>query len=103
VKTLWNVTLGLLALAAVPRPCAAQWGWPPPNYSTTGVNHCDGSHYRGLLAVWRDWRCRRRGEVPPGAVVSGAGEPHAVALPGAVPAPPQPALPPALPPAAAPR
>jgi hypothetical protein len=79
---------GLLAVAWAPVPCSAQWGWPPPGYSPTGVRACDGSHYRGLCAVWRD---RRRG-IRPGwcgdcglpAALSPAAAPTA---PGAAPVP----------------
>jgi len=39
----------------------AQWGWPPPGYSVTGVRACDGSRYRGLCQVLRDRHCRSRG------------------------------------------
>jgi hypothetical protein len=55
VKQTLIVALGVLALAALPLPGRAEWGWPPPGYSTTGVRACDGYHYRGLCEVVRDW------------------------------------------------
>jgi hypothetical protein len=39
--------------------CIAQWGWPPPGYSTTGVRCSDGYRYRGLCQVWRDRKAGR--------------------------------------------
>jgi hypothetical protein len=79
------VILGLLAVAWAPARCRAQWGWPPPGYSPTGVRACDGSHYRGLCAVWRD---RRRGIRPGWCGDCGLpAAPSAVPTPAAAPAP----------------
>jgi len=55
MKRVVILLLGLFVLACAPA-CRAQWGWPPPGYSTTGVRACDGSQYRGLCAVLRDYR-----------------------------------------------
>jgi hypothetical protein len=82
-------TISLLAILSAPLPCRAQWGWPPPGYSCSGVSASDNSHYRGLLARWRD---RRRdcgcggpaveafsatpsGAVPPGTPAAAPGTP----------------------------
>jgi hypothetical protein len=61
MKRLWTLALGLVALASVSPPAHAEWGWPPPGYSATGIRACDGSQYRGLCAVIRD---RRHGHGP---------------------------------------
>jgi hypothetical protein len=49
-------------LIAVPLTGRAEWGWPPPNYSVTGVRP-DGVHFRGLCEILRDrgwgWRLRQ--------------------------------------------
>jgi len=60
------VTFGLVMLVLTPLPCAAQWGWPPPGYSPTGVRACDGSRYRGLCEVLRDLRRSKRSDCPTG-------------------------------------
>jgi hypothetical protein len=86
--------LGLLAVAAAPLPGQAEWGWPPPGYSTTGVRACDGSQYRGLCARLRD----RRHGVQPGCIV----ENPAPCDGGACGLPPAPASAPAAPQAPAP-
>ena len=96
MKRVLTLALGLLVLAAAPLPGRAEWGWPPPGYSTTGVRACDGSQYRGLCAVIRD----RRHGVRPGCVPAtptpcdggACGAPAAPAAPAtALPAPqPQP-------------
>src|SRR5262249_42729933 len=96
MKPIVTITLGLLLAAGIARPCAAQWGWPPPGYSTSTRCAADGSHYRGLREVWRDWRCRRRGEVAPATVVPNSTPVASSSAPAAVPAVPQPA-PPTLP------
>jgi hypothetical protein len=36
---------------------AQQYGWPPPNYSVTGVRAEDGYHYRNLRQVLHDRGC----------------------------------------------
>jgi hypothetical protein len=51
--------IGILLSLAATNECVAQWGWPPPGYSVTGVRFCDGYHYRGLCQVWRDRRSGR--------------------------------------------
>jgi hypothetical protein len=85
VKRFLLVTLGLLTLAAAPLPCRAQWGWPPPGYSTTGVRACDNSLYRGLCARLRDHRhgrhagCAQPDDPPDGGIVP---------VPAATPLPP---------------
>jgi hypothetical protein len=53
-----SVTIGILLSLAATNQCVAEWGWPPPGYSVTGVRCSDGYRYRGLCQVWRD---RRRG------------------------------------------
>jgi hypothetical protein len=55
------VTVGLIGMAALPLPCHAQWGWPPPGYSTSGVRACDNSLYRGLRARWRERHFAKKG------------------------------------------
>jgi hypothetical protein len=55
------MTLAMLVACAATSVGRAQWGWPPPGYSVTGVRACDGCRYRGLCQVLRDWRCRSRG------------------------------------------
>jgi hypothetical protein len=65
MKRVLTLAFGLYAFAAAPSPAWAEWGWPPPGYSVTGVRACDGSHYRGLCALLRDRRhCARPGCVP---------------------------------------
>ena len=61
MKRVVILALGLLALTAAPLPGRAEWGWPPPGYSATGIRACDGSQYRGLCALIRD---RRHGACP---------------------------------------
>jgi len=56
-----QLLLAAVALAVSAPACFAEWGWPPPNYSTTGVRVCDGYHYRGLFAHFREWRQARKG------------------------------------------
>jgi hypothetical protein len=56
MKQVFILVLELSALACAPQACRAQWGWPPPGYSPTGVRASDGSQYRGLCAVLRDYR-----------------------------------------------
>ena len=56
MKRLLIPALGPLLLAVVPVSGRAEWGWPPPGYSASGVRACDGSQYRGLCAVIRDFR-----------------------------------------------
>jgi hypothetical protein len=56
MKQVIVVVLGLVALACAPQACRAEWGWPPPGFSPTGIRACDGSQYRGLCAVVRDYR-----------------------------------------------
>ena len=58
MKRLLPLAFGLFALAAVPSPGRAVWGWPPPGYSVSTGRACDGRQYRGLCAVLRDWRHR---------------------------------------------
>jgi hypothetical protein len=72
----------------------AQWGWPPPGYSVTGVRACDGYHYRGLCEVLRDRRCRSRyygqSPEPASAIPTSTGMPSLVPSPSdgsALPAP----------------
>jgi hypothetical protein len=36
---------------------AQQYGWPPPNYSVTGVRADDSYHYRNLRQVLHDHGC----------------------------------------------
>jgi hypothetical protein len=71
------VVILILALwsAAMPRG-HAEWGWPPPGYSVTGVRACDGYHYRGLRQVLRDRRngshcCDQSPQPVPGPSASG--------------------------------
>jgi hypothetical protein len=61
MKRLALMTLALLIGCIAVSVGRAQWGWPPPGYSVTGVRACDGSRYRGLCQVLRDRRCRSRG------------------------------------------
>ncbi len=52
--------LALMVFLAVALPesgQAQQFGWPPANYTVTGVRWCDGYHYRGLCGILRDRRC----------------------------------------------
>jgi hypothetical protein len=49
-----TLIIGVLLALTATNECIAQWGWPPPGYSTTGVRCSDGYHYRGLRQVWRD-------------------------------------------------
>jgi hypothetical protein len=63
----------LLVFVGYARPAEAQqYGWPPPNYSVTGVGAEDGSHYRNLRQVLHDrgwgWRLRARKAIPEGAI-----------------------------------
>jgi hypothetical protein len=75
------MAVGVGILACVPHACRAEWGWPPPGYSTTGVRACDGSQYRGLCAVIRD---RRNGiRLGPWWKRGTAGEPAPCAAPAA--------------------
>ncbi len=55
MRTTLFFTLLLCATQAVPG--RAQYGWPPPNYTVTGVSLEDGSHYRNLRQVLRDQGC----------------------------------------------
>jgi hypothetical protein len=50
---------GILLSLVVTNQCIAEWGWPPPGYSVTGVRCSDGYRYRGLCQVWRDRRSSR--------------------------------------------
>jgi hypothetical protein len=59
----------LLVCAGYTIPAQAQqYGWPPPNYSVTGVRAEDGYHYRNLRQVLHDrgwgWRRHARKGVP---------------------------------------
>jgi hypothetical protein len=54
-----GLIVGILLSLTVTNKCIAQWGWPPPGYSVTGVRFCDGYHYRGLCQVWRDRKAAR--------------------------------------------
>jgi hypothetical protein len=98
VKQILSLTFGLIALAATALPVRAEWGWPPPGYSAaTGIRACDGSQYRGLCAVLRDWRHRGcPGDVPasPPPFTPGAGSlpagPSGPAYPQSTPQPPTP-------------
>ena len=56
MKRLCPVALVVIGLAAASLPARAEFGWPPPGYSATGISACDGSRYRGLCAVIRDRR-----------------------------------------------
>jgi hypothetical protein len=47
-----------LAVAFPEHVLAQNWGWPPANYSATGIRHCDCYRYRGLCEQIRDWRHR---------------------------------------------
>jgi hypothetical protein len=53
VKRTLILTTGLLALLSLPSPSPAQWGWPPPGYSTSTFVAPDGSRYRRLCEVLR--------------------------------------------------
>jgi hypothetical protein len=61
--------MGILLSLAATNKSMAQWGWPPPGYSVTGVRFCDGYHYRGLCQVWRDRRAARCQGCNPGQPV----------------------------------
>lgn len=66
------------------RASHAEWGWPPPGYSVTGVRACDGYQYRGLRQVLRDRRCRSGGcasRIPEPANTSVSGAPAASVAP----------------------
>jgi hypothetical protein len=90
VKRILPLALGLLALAAVPSPGRAVWGWPPPGYSASTGYNCNGCQYRGLCAVLHDWRHRTGcGCVPPGPAPLAPGAGSLPAGPGE-PAVPQP-------------
>jgi hypothetical protein len=54
-----TLIMGILLLLSAANECVAEWGWPPPGYSVTGVRCSDGYHYRGLRQVWRDRRAAR--------------------------------------------
>ena len=56
-----TLIIGILLWLTSTNESIAQWGWPPPGYSTTGVRCTDGYRYRGLCQVWRD---RRAGRCP---------------------------------------
>jgi hypothetical protein len=56
MKFILILTIGLVSFACTATPSSAAWGWPPPGYSTTGISASDNSHYRGLVALIRDWR-----------------------------------------------
>jgi hypothetical protein len=95
VNRILPLVFGLLALAAAPSHGRAEWGWPPPGYSVTGVSFCDGSHYRGLCAVLRDWRHRAcPGGVPASPAPFDPGASSFPATPGAPASPHLPAQPP---------
>jgi len=49
----------LLVFAGQAGPGRAQYGWPPANYSVTGVRACDDYHYRNLRQVLHDHGCGR--------------------------------------------
>ena len=40
------------------RPCAAEYGWPPPGYDLRTWCNCQGCHYRRLCEIIHDRRCR---------------------------------------------
>jgi hypothetical protein len=71
MKRLLPLAFGLFALAAVPSPGRAVWGWPPPGYSVSTGRACDGRQYRGLCAVLRDWRHRGCPGCAPASQASG--------------------------------
>jgi len=53
MRTTLFFTLLVCAGQAVPSQ-AQQYGWPPPNYSVTGVRAGDDYHYRNLRQVLHD-------------------------------------------------
>lgn len=64
-----RILLLTLAVILTAAPCRAQWGWPPPGYSTSTRVAPDGSRYRTLCEVLRDRRTRRQAcGVAPGTV-----------------------------------
>ena len=88
MKRLCTAALGLLALAAASLPAQAEWGWPPPGYSATGISACDGSRYRGLCAVIRDRHRLRAGCLPAPSAPCDAVVPAAPGAPQPAPQPP---------------
>lgn len=76
MKRLLTWMIAVVSLTCLPVPCEAQWGWPPPGYDTaTGIRACDCAQYRGLKAVLRDWRQRKRGCYSPAVEAPSSPEP----------------------------
>jgi hypothetical protein len=79
MKRMLVPVLALLALAAEAAPSWAQWGWPPPGYSSSSFVAPDGSHYRRLCQVLRERRQKKQAQGAPASEVPAA--PAPVALP----------------------